>query len=50
MKNLKELYFGGKKEKKEIDNAIGNDGCTAIFNNSKYISKLEKLILWSNKE
>lgn len=35
--------------KKQIENKIGDDGCTGIFKNSKYLTNLEKLNLASKK-
>lgn len=32
----------------KIENKIGDEGCEAVFNNAKYLSKVRKLNLGSN--
>lgn len=46
LNRLKTIDFSCKSEY-EVVNKAGDDLCKAIFNNSKYLSDLEVLSLWS---
>lgn len=48
LKSLKEIGLRSKREN-IIGNKIGDGGCVAIFNNSRYLSNLEKLIILRKK-
>lgn len=49
LKNLKGIDLSGKYEYK-IGNVLRDDGCTALFNNVKYLTNLKKLNIHSNRE
>lgn len=49
MKNLREIKLKGKLKKYNKENRIGDIGCKALFNNSKYLINLEGLILSSRE-